>query len=576
LKSNLSIKSLWNLIKEYGQPRKTIIILSLFLSIVTTLSTLAIAWMFKGLMDDFKHFGSGSSLQIIFVIIFLAILAIASGVTSIFYLGKEASRIVVNIREALWRKVNSLPFIKIEQLKKGEISSRIVNDTGIIYDMIATTFPQAINGGLQIIGALVALFLLDWQLALILLIVAPIFFVCFIPIGNIQAHLANKVQKKTAQLNQSITEFSLINIVIQSLGAVKKVINKVNKKITDIYQINVKQLITQALVNPLVNLLIIIPISCILLVGGMQLNNNVVTIGTLTSFIIFTVQLITPILSVSSIFINLKKSAGITYRITKILYYPNTDNDKDKKVLTKIDSISLSRVSFDYQNNQALHNISFNINAGEYVAIIGPSGSGKSTLLKLIDGLYHTKHGELLINTLPINQYSEESIHKEIGFVTQNSMLFNGTIKENLLLGVDNKIPDSELYKQLKLVGLYDYIKKLPKQLDTPLGELGNTLSEGQKQRLALARVLIRNNDTLLCDEITSNLDKSNATIINNCLDVLHTKQDKTIINITHRLENLNKFDKIIFLVNGQINGIGSNRNLLVNNKAYREFVEHK
>lgn len=540
-----------SLITTYGEANKLKIGFAVLLSVMATISSLLFTYSIRELLDGIPS-GNGEGATYIKILIFITLDMVGS-VSSFYILGKIGNTVVKNIRNKLWKTSVYLPSKYFQTNKTGELTSRIVNDTSILYEVIASTIPNFVSGLVSIVGSLAALFLINVKLSLMLLCILPIMILVMKPMGNVLSRISATMQTLTAELNQATSESLRSHTLIKSLHAEDRSIKDIDEKNDSIYKTNIKQLKIMSVLNPLMNVIILFSIFLIIIVGGLYVQKGILTMGTFIAFIIYTIQLISPATNMATLYISIRKSIGATDRILVIL---NTETERKggDLILDNFEDLQIIDGTFRYNENYYISNVNMSIQHGEIVGIIGESGSGKSTLLKILTGIYPLDSGQVLYNNVDINQYNLFKLREKIGYVDQENSLVGKTIRDNLLYGIEDVyVTDNQIWDILEKVGLYDFVKKQPAELESYIGELGNQLSGGQKQRMAIARALIRENDILVFDEITSSLDKENKKLINDLIYDLSQENNKTIIYVTHEEISGTFFDKIYQVEDGTV-----------------------
>lgn len=541
-----------SLITVYGQANKFQIVLAIIMALIATFSSLMFTYSIKELLNQIPVGEPTNSLIYWKVFIFI-MLDMAGSVISFYILGKVGNSVVRNIRNQLWKTSIYLPSKFFQTNKTGELTSRIVNDTSLLYDVISSTIPNFITGIVSILGSLFALFMINRNLSLMLIAILPVMVLVMRPIGNVLSHIAAQMQTLTAELNQITSESLLSHDLIKSLNAEQKSIDDSQKQNNLIYNTNIRQLKILSVLNPLMNIIVFFSIFIIIIVGGIYVQTEILSMGDFIGFIIYAIQLIAPATNMATLYIGIKKSVGATERISSILK-SQVETAGGNLNLNDFQNIKIIDGEFTYDKNYQMKDINIEIKKGEIIGIVGKSGSGKSTLLKILTSLYPIESGAILYNDIDINQYNLFLLRRKIAYVDQDKSLIGKTVKENLLYGIEDEgITEKFILDVLSEVGLDDFIEQQPLGLDTYIGELGNNLSGGQKQRLAIARALIRDNDILCFDEITSALDKENKQLINQLIFNLAKEKGKTIVYVTHEIPSENYFDKIYLIKNGHI-----------------------
>lgn len=573
-KEKSGIKPFISLILSTKIP-KTTLILGLVGTIISTLISLAIPALTGQIVDGF-------SLELLSTGIIVAIVAafllqtVMDGV-SVYLLGTVGQKIVARLREILWSKIIRLPVKYFDQTESGKTVSRVVNDTGIVKDLISQHFPQFINGIVSIIGAVTILFILDWQMTLIMLISVPITIIIMIPLGSKMAKVSRSLQDETAVFTSTIQQAVNENRLMKSSTAEDVESAKGKEGIEKLYRFGLKEVRIIAMIGPLMYLIIMIVIVAIIGYGGVRVAEGTMSTGSLVAFLLYLFQIVFPITAFAMFFTQLQKAKGATERIIEILELPDEEGQKGLEVDITNQPIRVSNVSFSYTEDEpVLQNISFEAKPGEMIAFVGPSGGGKTTMFSLLERYYTPTSGEILVGDVPIHDLSLESWRRQIGYVSQESAMMAGTIRENLTYGLEDpeKISDEELWKVAEMAYADGFIRGFAKGLDTEVGERGVKLSGGQRQRINIARAFLRNPKILMLDEATASLDSQSEHVVQEALARL--MKGRTTFVIAHRLSTIVDADKIIFIENGRITGTGTHQELTKSHPLYREFAEQQ
>lgn len=306
--------------------------------------------------------------------------------------------------------------------------------------------------------------------------------------------------------------------------------------------------------------------------GGIRVSQGQMTAGTLVAMIFYILQLSEPILNLSLFFTDYHESLGASKRIFDIYHEKQEEYHGANYSISKNGAIKFKNVSFSYNDRETIFkNLSFKIEEGEFTAIVGPSGSGKSTILNLIERFYEPTEGEILYSNKNISTLNLKKWRNQVGLVMQNNTIISGTIKENIIYGIDRNIKDEEIYRAAKAAYCHDFIITLPNDYETYVGEQGVNLSGGQKQRIEIARIFLKNASILIFDEATANLDSESEQKVQNSVDnLIH---EKTVLVVAHRLSTIKKADKILLLDNGVITGHGSHTELIKTHNKYYNFL---
>ncbi|MGG3625133.1 ABC transporter ATP-binding protein [Bacillus gobiensis] len=540
------------------------------LSIVTTLVSLMIPLMTKDLVDGFST-SSFSAGQITLVAVVFIVQALLSAYAT-YALNYSGQKIIAGLRDLLWRKLVRLPVSYFDNKASGETISRVTNDSLIVKELITNHITGFITGAISIIGSLVILLIMNWRLTLIVFIVVPLAAAIMIPIGRKMFLISRETQDETAQftglLNHILPEIRLVKSSNAEAIEYKRGKNGIDK----LFKLGLREAKVQSLVMPLMTLVIMAALVTVIGYGGMQVSSGVITAGALVAFILYLFQIIMPIGQITQFFTQLQKSLGATERMIEILGEKEEDLDSGLPVTDAKESLFLKDLSFSYKSGSpVIKNINAEIVAGKVTAIVGPSGGGKTTLFKLLERYYEPTEGMISLGDERISRYSLESWRKQIGYVSQESPLIAGTIRENICYGLDRDVSDQELEEAAKMSYALKFIQELPNTFDTEVGERGIMLSGGQRQRIAIARALLRNPQILMLDEATSSLDSQSEQSVQEALDILMV--GRTTIIIAHRLSTVIDADQLLFVENGEITGRGTHAELMESHELYRQFA---
>ncbi|MGY5388919.1 multidrug resistance ABC transporter ATP-binding protein/permease BmrA [Bacillus spizizenii] len=571
-KSKSKLKPFFALVKKTN-PSYGKLAFALALSIVTTLVSLLIPLLTKQLVDGFSMSNlSGTQIGLIALVFFVQAGLSAYATYALNYNGQK---IISGLRDLLWKKLIKLPVSYFDTNASGETVSRVTNDTMVVKELITTHISGFITGIISVIGSLTILFIMNWKLTLLVLVVVPLAALILIPIGRKMFSISRETQDETARftglLNQILPEIRLV----KASNAEDVEYGRGKMGISSLFKLGVREAKVQSLVGPLISLVLMAALVAVIGYGGMQVSSGELTAGALVAFILYLFQIIMPMGQITTFFTQLQKSIGATERMIEILAEEEEDTVTGKQIENAHLPIQLDRVSFGYKPDQLiLKEISAVIEAGKVTAIVGPSGGGKTTLFKLLERFYTPTAGAIRLGDDPVDTYSLESWREHIGYVSQESPLMSGTIRENICYGLERDVTDAEIEKAAEMAYALNFIKELPNQLDTEVGERGIMLSGGQRQRIAIARALLRDPSILMLDEATSSLDSQSEKSVQQALEVL--MEGRTTIVIAHRLSTVVDADQLLFVEKGEITGRGTHHELMASHDLYRDFAEQQ
>lgn len=554
-------------------PKKGLFLLGMLLSLVTSGASLIVPQLTKGLVDTSGLSKIDSKMLIVLILAFLIQLGFGTiGGYILRYVGESS---VKTLREKLWAHLLKLPVDYFDNHKSGESSSRLVNDTSVIKDLITSQFPNFITGAIQLVGSMIILFFMDWKMASLMFGVVPIIVLILLPIGRIMSKLGRKLQAATADFNADASEkLSEVRLIKASNGETFEKTTGGNF-IDRIFKVGIKDAKIEAVLQPIMTTAMLGIFVGILGYGAVRIQQGTLSSGSLVAFLLYLFNIITPVASFATFFSQVQKAMGSTERIQEILKTKPeiTTNGKTVDVEGKI--ITANHLNFSYDSdNQILHDVSFTAKPNTVIAFAGPSGGGKSTIFSLLERFYQPNSGSILIGKDDIKNIDLNSWRSQIGFVSQDSAVFAGSIRDNLQYGLNRNLTDEELWHGLKLAYADEFVKNFPDQLNTQIGERGVKLSGGQKQRIAIARAFLRDPKILMLDEATASLDSESEEKVQRALDQLMV--GRTTLVIAHRLSTIVDADQIYFIEKGSVTGHGTHKELMKEHELYAQYVNEQ
>ena len=568
-KQNIKISDFLDLLKSLNV-KKSLFIIGLLLSLITSAANLALPLLTRELVDTSKWDNFNYSSLIIIIVVF--VLQLILGTLGGYVLRYFGESVVKTLRERLWAHLLKLPVTYFDANKVGESSSRLVNDTGIIKDLLAAQFPNFITGAIQLFFSLIILFVMDWEMATLMFVVVPIVVVILLPVGRIMVRLGRKLQAETAKFNGEVSEKLSEVRLIKSSNGEKHEQEAGNHRIKKIFTIGVLDARVEAVLQPIIMTLMMAAFAGILAFGIIRVGQGSLTSGSLVAFLLYLFNVIGPVANFATFFSQIQKALGSTERIQEILRIEPEKNlgqqtcDLTNKTLTAQD------LKFSYVKNEpVLQSVSFVSRPNSVIAFAGPSGGGKSTIFALLERFYQPDSGQITIGNQDIQDIDLANWRSQIGYVSQNSAIFSGTIRENLVYGLTKEMTDEDLWRGLSLAYADQFVREFPDQMETEIGERGIKLSGGQKQRLAIARAFLRDPKILMLDEATASLDSESEGKVQQALDKLMV--NRTTLVIAHRLATIVNADQIYFIEHGKVTGHGTHHELMQKHSLYAKYV---
>lgn len=522
--------------------------------------------------------GGDDSKALIFVVGLIVVMFLLKnifGYLANYFLVFLRNGVIRDIRNKVYKKTIELPLSYLSEQRKGDILSRVTSDVLDLQYSFLSVLELIVREPLTIIFTITIMLYISPQLTLFIFVFIPIMGFIISKIGKSLKRKSDRVQKEQGVFLSTLEETLTGLRIIKGFNAEDKFNERFQESTTRFYHFSNKLLNRQNLASPSSEFLGICMIAVILWYGG-----NLVLSGDTTlegsTFLVYmglSYNILTPAKAISRALYNIKRGGAAAERIQEIIDTPNPLKDKaDAIEKTSFDSeIEFKDVSFKYENEYVLKNFSLTIPKGKTVALVGQSGSGKSTIANLITRFYDVNKGQVLIDGLDISDLTTSSLRAQLGIVTQDAILFNDSIKNNMKLGNDNATND-QIIEALKVANAWEFVKDLPEGINTNIGDAGNKLSGGQKQRLSIARAVLKSPPIMVLDEATSALDTESERLVQVALE--NMMKNRTSIVIAHRLSTIQNADEIVVLKKGEIVEQGQHKDLIAKNGTYKKLVE--
>ncbi len=563
--------------RPYITPFKGKFILILSLILIMAVLSLAPPLFLKYLLDEVFVNKDFSALYLVIGAFFLVQL-LSSGIKVVMEYWHEyvGAWMIFKIRNDLFRHLQSLSVNFFQNTKHGDILTRLKGDVTSIHAIISIVLTSTLPDVTQIAGILFILFYLNWGLTLLSLIMIPLFFISLSFFGKKIKYLAKLSRDKDAFITNLFIEVINNISVVKIFNTQDYELTRHEKRSTDYINTTLKMHIIKFISVFIIGMVTTISIMIVLGMGGYFVMTNSLTIGGFVAFYTYMIRLFAPLQRVANYNVSIYSSLASVERVKELLdTKPEIVDIQDPIELKNVKGkISFNDVNFKHPNkkspnkeNYILQNISFDINPGEHIAIVGKTGSGKTTITNLLSRLYYPQNGSIKIDEIDIKNVTASSLYRNISIVPQNDMLFNESVEENVRYG-NNSDSDSSFHNYIKAIGLDVIISKMENRIKTYIGPQGSRLSGGERKILMIARALIKDAPIIIFDEATSAVDmKSEEMIFQN---LGHLLKDKTVITIAHRYSSIINADKVLVLDQGRIVGIGTHSELLKNNTVYQ------
>lgn len=570
-KNKFSWNNFFGLIK-IAHPQWRYLGTGLALGLIGVVGNLAMPAYASKIIATFK---SGVNKELIALALVLFIGAALMSSVGNFLLGVAGEQIVQNLRTTLWDKLVVLKVKYFDEVKSGEMISRLVNDTSQVKTLVANSFPSFITGTIQLVGAIALMFIADWHMALLIFVAVPVAAGAMaLPMiwgGKIGRATQDGIAAFSGQSTDTLAEIRLV----KSSGSEQKELERGHKQITTLFKLGRKEAIIDGVSQPLMTMVMMGFFMLVIAFGAYRVAQGDMTTGALIAFMMYLFQMLPPLATIATFATTLAKTQGATERIGEILKEDAEDLQAGDTVDVSGKTLRVDHVDFGYTKDELiLKDVSFAAKPNTIVAFAGPSGGGKSTIFSLLERYYEPTAGTLKIGNTDVQSTSLASWRNQIGFVSQDSSIMAGTIRDNLTYGLDGAYTDEQLWHVLELAYAKNFVSEMQAGLDTQVGERGVKVSGGQRQRLAIARAFLRDPKILMLDEATASLDSESEAMVQKALESL--MKDRTTLVIAHRLSTIVDADNIYFIEHGQVTGSGTHRELVATHPLYKEYVQEQ
>lgn len=568
-------KTMLRLWKYFGKERGKLSIIFVLLLTSTTIG-LSVPYLIGKAIDAMSDSKSGVNFNgLSIVVIALAIAYVIDSFISFaqgFIMAGVSQRIVKGLRNTLFSKLQKLPISYFDLRTHGEIMSRLSNDTENVSSTISQSTTQLMSNTIMILGSFVMMLIKSPLLTSASMVTIPMVFILTNTIAKRTKPLFKQQQVMLGRLNGQIEETISGIQVVKAFNHEEKIIEEFEETNSRLRDVGIKAQILSGYLMPLMNVINNIGFTAVAAVGGSLAVKDMITIGTIASFISYSRQFSRPLNEIASIFNTLQSAVAGAERVFEIL--DEAEEIEDVTGAMNLENprgeVVFENVTFGYSKEvPILKNISFKANAGDSIALVGPTGAGKTTIVNLLTRFYDVTDGRILIDGRDIRDYKRDSLRSCFGIVLQDTYLFSGTIKDNIKYG-RLVASDEDVHEAAKMANAHTFIKRLPMGYDTVLTESGSNLSQGQRQLLAIARAILANPPILILDEATSSVDTRTELHIQEAM--LKLMKGKTSFIIAHRLSTIRDADTIMVIDNGQIVEKGNHESLINSEGIYHNM----
>ncbi|MBF1051014.1 MAG: ABC transporter ATP-binding protein [Peptostreptococcaceae bacterium] len=565
-------KTILSRVREF---KKESYLAPLFITLEVIMEIL-IPYMMSNIIDiGIKNSDMNYIIKIGIILFIMAMMSLFFGAIGARYASVAANGLSKNLRSDIFKNIQKFSFKNIDKFSSGSLVTRLTSDIRNVQMAYMMMIIMVARSPIMMLMALIMVFKINIKISMVFLVAIPVMLIVMYTIIKKAAPMFDMVFSEYDELNNKVSENVKAQRVVKAYVREDFENKKFEKLSTKLYSLflDVEKLV--ALFNPAIQMLLYLVILSIFLIGGRFVANDIITTGQLTSVVIYSMQILMSVIAVSFVFILLIIAETSIERITEVLEEKaSMDINEDGEKIVQDGSIEFKDVSFSYSDNSerlALKNVNLTIKSGETIGIIGSIGSAKSTFVSLIPRLYEVTSGSVLVGGKDVREYSLSHLRDNVAMVLQKNTLFTGTIADNIRWGNENAT-DEEVQEVCKLACADEFIQKFPNKYDEKIYEGGNNVSGGQKQRLCIARALLKKPKVLILDDSTSAVDtKTDAKIRESFANEL---KDTTKIIIAQRISSIENSDRIIVIDKGEIVGFDTPQNLLENNEIYKENYE--
>jgi len=548
--------------------------LAMICMLIIAIATAATAFLVKPALDDIFFNKNVKMLKLIPIAVVVIYFLRGFGMYGQTYLMNYVGESVIRrLRNTLYDHIQDLPISFFHKEKTGTLMSRITNDVSIIKSMVSTAVTGSLKDAFTIVGLIAVIFYRDWQMALFAFIVLPIAFIPVIEFGRRVRKISTGCQEAMADLSSFLHETLAGNKIVKAFGMEGYEKKRFHEKALNLFKLEMKSIIASSLSSPIMEALAGLGIAFIIWYGGSKVISGTSTPGTFFSFMAAVLMLYDPVKKLSGLNNAIQQGLAASDRVFDIIDRKSeiAEDNNPVEIQSMPHCVAFDNVFFKYDEEMILKDINLDVKAGEILALVGMSGGGKTSLVNLIPRFYDVTKGTILVDGIDIRKASISSLRKQIAIVTQEPILFNNTVRNNIAYGNQNA-SQIDIENAAKAAYAHNFIESFSDKYDTIIGELGSRLSGGEKQRICIARALLKDAPILILDEATSSLDTESEMLVQKALENL--MKGRTTFVIAHRLSTIDYANRIVVIVDGRIVEEGKQEELLARRGKFYKLYQ--